>query len=808
MLVLLGVCTLHLPGADVLTFNSVDVPVQIPEVFDPQNPTAGPADSNLVVSGMYTSVIKVTVSVYIVHEYTADLRLVLTAPDGTAVTLANGVGGDNQLFGLTRGYGIGVGAPPNGRVVFDDEAAVLISTEATTVNGAGNGTGQYIFSGTYRPQQNLAAFTALTPAQINGTWELLVDDELAADIGSIRAWSISFTIPGAHIWTGAGGNALWSTAANWQNNNVPVVTDINSVLIFPDNATNRTADNNLGDMRCSSIAVAGGYIITGDKITMIANSTFAAIGGTPSDTVLIQNGGIDLGGASTFTVDAGVTLNLNAVVANDLVAVGAPTFTGIGGTTLLAAANTYTGTTTISSGVVVVSQNASLGTPAAGTTVANGATLQMGAAITTTEPVSLAGLGVGGQGALATTLSATWGGPITLSGTNTGFGASAGTLTISTMAAHAAGNYGFTAIGPGSVTLGAALPIGTRLGTDGSLLTVNVAQPNLTGLTIADDGDINAGAVTLTVAGSVVVTNSTSAEISNGTVAFGAAGRSLSIAGGSQLTMNVTATGGGLTFIGAGTLVWPNVSTVPLGITGGGTLTGDGGLGDLSVSLGTVQPTGGFETGNLNLGRNSVLIYNGNSLNATGLVTLGNGVLLPFVQNGTVIANDGADGVAGQFLGMPDGSGVDYQSGGNDVALANLGGNTVSFNGSTTYTAAEGDGTINLNLTSSGAVTVVIGTSLGGAGRADFSVVATVVINGATAVPITINDDLIAEGTEVANLVIIPIANGFLANPATATLTITDNDASDQKTCGFGTGLTVFLLLGFGLMLHVRLRRP
>lgn len=820
MMVLLTACALRLPGVDVVTFNSTDVPVRIPEVFDPRNPTAGPANSDLLVSGLYTAVLKVTVSVYIPHEYTSDLRLTVIAPDGTRVILASFVGGDNVAFGATRGYGIGLLAPPDGRVVFDDEAAVLISTEATTVNG--NGNGQYILSGTWRPQQSLAPFANLVGTAVNGTWQLLVDDEAALDVGTIQAWSITFTIPGAHIWTGAGGNALWSTAANWQNNNVPVATDVNSVLVFPEVATitNRATNNNLGDMRCSSIAIAGGYSVIGDKITMTANSTFAAIDGAASDTVLIQNNGIDLAGVSTFTVDAGVTLNLDAVIANDVVATpGVPTFTGTG-TTLLTDVNTYTGATTISAGTVVALQNTSLGTVAAGTTVANGATLRLDAAITTTEPLTVAGLGVGGLGALATTVTATWGGPVTLSGTNTGFGAATGTtLTVSTMAAHAAGTYGFTAIGPGGVTLGAALPTGTRLSTDGSLLTVSVAQPNLTGLTIADDGDITAGAVTLTVAGSVVVTNSTSAEITGtGTVAFGTAGRSLSIAGGSQLTVNVTTiTGtGGLGFTGTGTLVWPNASTIPLSITGGGTLTGGGRVGALNVTLGTVQPTGGFETGNLTLGQNSVLIFdNANSLNVTGLVSLNNAVLLVFDGSGTVIDNDGTDAISGEFRGMPDQNvtGVDYQGGTNNDAVLNglgAGGNTVSFV-TQTYTAAEGDGTINLSLTTSlpGAVTVVISSSLGGASAgADFTTATqTVVINGATTVTITINDDLVAEGTEVAHLVIIPVAGGFLANPATATLTIADNDASDQKTCGFGTGLTVFLLFGFGLLLHVRLRR-
>jgi hypothetical protein len=54
-------------------------------------------------------------------------------------------------------------------------------------------------------------------------------------------------------------------------------------------------------------------------------------------------------------------------------------------------------------------------------------------------------------------------------------------------------------------------------------------------------------------------------------------------------------------------------------------------------------------------------------------------------------------------------------------------------------------------------------------------------------------------------LVIVPQDGSLVTN--SAILTIIDDDFSEGKKCGFGTGLTVFLLFAFALFFGLRLRR-
>jgi autotransporter-associated beta strand protein len=67
---------------------------------------------------------------------------------------------------------------------------------------------------------------------------------------------------------------------------------------------------------------------------------------------------------------------------------------------LLSGANNYTGTTTISGGSVVASDNTSLGATNGGTTVASGATLELSGGITSAENITITGSGVGNGGAI------------------------------------------------------------------------------------------------------------------------------------------------------------------------------------------------------------------------------------------------------------------------------------------------------------------------------------------------------------------------------------------------------------------------
>lgn len=89
---------------------------------------------------------------------------------------------------------------------------------------------------------------------------------------------------------------------------------------------------------------------------------------------------------------------------------------GLTGILELSSANTYTGLTTISQGIIRLKHASGLGTAASGTVVSSGASLQLDGGISVlAEPLTLNGTGVGALGALRN-ISGTnmFAGPITL----------------------------------------------------------------------------------------------------------------------------------------------------------------------------------------------------------------------------------------------------------------------------------------------------------------------------------------------------------------------------------------------------------
>ncbi|MBB4168776.1 proprotein convertase P-domain-containing protein, partial [Rhizobium sp. BK538] len=107
------------------------------------------------------SIHDVNVSIDLTHTFMADLEITLIAPDGTRVRLVDDNGG---------------GGDPNGTIKFDDEAASFF-TAATQP-----------YAGTWRPAiDQLSLFDGKSMA---GTWTLEIRDDLGADVGTLRNWSL------------------------------------------------------------------------------------------------------------------------------------------------------------------------------------------------------------------------------------------------------------------------------------------------------------------------------------------------------------------------------------------------------------------------------------------------------------------------------------------------------------------------------------------------------------------------------------------------------------------------------------------
>ncbi len=143
----------------------------------PDNLCTG-GSSSISVSGYLGTVPSsgISISINITHTYDADLYLILQAPNGALLGLANAVGGSGDNFTNT---------------IFSDAGSTVIP-----VTGAP-------YTGTYKPWASImttcttstvTSFAAIGGGNINpnGTWKLIAIDNAAVDVGTINSFSITF----------------------------------------------------------------------------------------------------------------------------------------------------------------------------------------------------------------------------------------------------------------------------------------------------------------------------------------------------------------------------------------------------------------------------------------------------------------------------------------------------------------------------------------------------------------------------------------------------------------------------------------
>ncbi len=131
-------------------------------------------DSIIPVSGLSSALFHVSVGVTVTHPQDSDLSLQLIGPDGTTINLTRNNGGNGQNYGLDCTLDAD-------RTVFDDGGTTPI------------GSGTAPFTGTFMPQEPLAAFTGKSGIAVDGSWRLHAVGATPGVNGTIQCWTLFLT---------------------------------------------------------------------------------------------------------------------------------------------------------------------------------------------------------------------------------------------------------------------------------------------------------------------------------------------------------------------------------------------------------------------------------------------------------------------------------------------------------------------------------------------------------------------------------------------------------------------------------------
>ncbi len=428
-------------------------------------------------------------------------------------------------------------------------SAGVVSIDADSGLGAAPGsvTAGHLTIGTATLTANSdMALSATRGIAISGTSTVSVATNMTLTYGGIIAGTGALTKTGTGTLTLAGAN----TYSGATSVNAGVVGVQHSSALGTTAAGTTVTTGEVIEIDGTGLNIAEALNITGTGVT--SGGALRNLAGTNT-----WSGAITLAGTTTFTSVAGLlttdtitgtnrALTVNGAgdaTINGVISTGTGTLTKAGaGRLTLVAANTYTGVTTISAGVVRVRDSASLGTTASATTIASGAAVEVdGTGLAIAENVtSIIGTGVSGTGALRNLANAnTWSGTLTIGSGNATVASDGGTLTLG--AVGGAGRT-LTVTGAGSTGIGGI--IGTTTGalikTGSGTLTLTAAN-TYTGVTTISagrvniDGSIGAGAVSVaagatlggsgTAAGTVSVTGtlapgSSAGRLTNGALTF------------------------------------------------------------------------------------------------------------------------------------------------------------------------------------------------------------------------------------------------------------------------------------------------
>ncbi|WP_237712349.1 autotransporter-associated beta strand repeat-containing protein [Pedosphaera parvula] len=544
--------------------------------------------------------------------------------------------------------------------------------------------------------------------------------------------------------------------------------------------------NNAGSTYTGALTDGGNLVKVGSgTLTLTGTNTYSGTTTVSGGSLQLGNGGTggSLVGGNTLAVNGNLTINRNNTVTQGTDFSGSPitgngSFTQVGnGTTILNAANSYSGSTTVSAGKLVVS-SAQTGTGAI--IVANGAKLGITVSAGSQLPPSSLTLGT----SAATTLEFDGVNSTAIAPINTGSLSVGGQVTVNiNTGTFTAGNsyplIHWTGSGPAnasSFTLGISPGLTANFSVSGNTLYLNVAAvsdiwagavngnwdtstANWTGnatifansqSVLFDDSAVGTTSVTVTAPvqpGSMIFNNSSLpySITSSGANSIGGSGGltkanngSLTLSGGANnytgatiinggiLSIGTLANGGQPSDIGAASVASANLvlNNSTLQFTGGSTSTDRGatvgaGGGTLEVSVGGVE----LNNSGVIVGSGALTKTGNGALTLSGASTFSGGVTL---SAGQLNINNGGSSSANSAIGvgtltLAAGTTIDNTSGGNVTLLPN---NAQVWGGNFTYAGSAynlnlGNGPVSLPSTCIVMVngnTLTVGGAISGAG--------------------------------------------------------------------------------------------
>ncbi len=575
-----------------------------------------------------------------------------------------------------------------------------------------------------------------------------------------NALTVSGVISGAGALTVANGTVNITQQANTFTGDITVDGGTTILSIVGNAGGTYTSSNPLGNtplagtFKTVTLTNGGTFSLASQNYNVNVTTTNLGAG----QVFMIGTGGgkFDVASGSTFTIDDGSTTG-TASTAYELQGSGNLTKSGPG-TLTLRNQNSYSGTITVTGGLLQ-SSGTTIASGSAGIVIQSGAALSLaGFAVTDTETVTISGTGLAASPAGAITNNtgtASYAGGVILAA-NSSIGGPGTALTLSGIIDDASGGYSLTKVGTNTTTLS------NTANTFSGALSVNGGTLSLASLANSGAGSNGTGAIIFnnTAAATLTYTGS-----GTGTMA----GRGISLLGSAGVTINSSGAGA-LSFNGSNT----NSITANTTLTLGGTYVGSS-----NVMAGDLADNGASVLSLTKAGATRWALSGTNNYSGTTTVTAGQlqilgpqalpaGSALSF-GGGTLEYRDDASGIIDRTT-----NNITLTAGTtNTIDVGNNGGATTN---SVVQFGTLASGTFTLNITGANGYSVSIGAA---------TLTGNLTLNPTTA---SVSVASITNGSGNRNVILSGASAGnFVGQLTTGTGTVTQNGGSAWTMTGANT---------------------